>query len=327
MNPLFSIIVPVYKAEAYLRQCVDSVLAQTCGDFEVILVDDGSPDGSGAICDEYAARDDRVKVIHKENGGNVSARRAAYALCTGRYIVHVDSDDYIDPSLLEWAEKKITENNVDGVLFGFVHFDGQSAVEVPQAVPAGLYRDGGADMIRRNLICGEDGGWGIINSLWSVILRREIFLPCLEAVPATLYKGEDLAATAPALAACNALFVLDRCLYYYRKTPGSITNVVRGDELEQALLVADFLEQRLDSDYQSRLDGYVAKRCYITLKALAMSQTREDYRKSVQALLTPTLQSHLKGARCGGHISDWLVFFLLRRGWFGLFRLIVMLRN
>lgn len=179
-------------------------------------------------------------------------------------------------------------------------------------------------MIRRKLICGEDGDRGIINALWSVILRRDIFLPCLEAVPTTLYKGEDLAATAPALAACRALSVLDGCPYYYRKTPGSITSAVKGDELEQALLVADFLAERLGSDYQSRLDRYVAMACYHTLKALALRQTRADYRKSVQALLTPTLQAHLKGAPRSGHISDRAVFFLLRRGWFMVLRAIML---
>ena len=97
--PLFSIIVPIYKTEAYLHQCVDSILGQTFSDFEVILVDDGSPDGCPAICDEYAAKDPRVRVVHKKNGGLVSARKAGLAECTGKYVMNVDSDDYIDPNL------------------------------------------------------------------------------------------------------------------------------------------------------------------------------------------------------------------------------------
>ena len=81
--PLISVIVPIYKTEAYLHQCVDSILGQTFSDFEVILVDDGSPDGCPAICDEYAAKDPRVRVVHKQNGGLVSARKAGLAECTG----------------------------------------------------------------------------------------------------------------------------------------------------------------------------------------------------------------------------------------------------
>ena len=88
-TPLFSIIVPVYKTEAFLRQCVDSILNQTYPDFQLVLVDDGSPDGSGTICDEYAGLDNRVTVVHKENGGLVSARKAGAAVCCGTYVVNV----------------------------------------------------------------------------------------------------------------------------------------------------------------------------------------------------------------------------------------------
>ena len=98
---MISIIIPVYKTEPYLRKCVDSVLAQTYTNLEVILVDDGSPDDCGKICDEYAAKDSRVKVIHKENGGLSSARNCGLDVATGKYIGFVDSDDWIDPDMYE----------------------------------------------------------------------------------------------------------------------------------------------------------------------------------------------------------------------------------
>lgn len=96
-----SIIVPVYKVEPYLRKCVDSILAQTFTNFEVILVDDGSPDNSGKICDEYAIKDSRVRVIHKENGGLSSARNAGIDIARGKYLGFVDSDDYIAEDMYE----------------------------------------------------------------------------------------------------------------------------------------------------------------------------------------------------------------------------------
>ena len=99
--PLVSVIVPVYKAEAYLTECVESILAQSLNDFELLLIDDGSPDGSGAICDAYALRDARVRAIHKENGGVSSARNQGIELARGRYIVFVDSDDHISPDYLQ----------------------------------------------------------------------------------------------------------------------------------------------------------------------------------------------------------------------------------
>lgn len=93
---LVSVIIPIYKVEDYLCKCIESVLAQTYENLEIILVDDGSPDGCGAICDEYAIIDNRIRVIHKENGGLSSARNAGLDICTGEYIAFVDSDDYIN---------------------------------------------------------------------------------------------------------------------------------------------------------------------------------------------------------------------------------------
>lgn len=108
-SPLVSVIVPVYRAEAYLRQCVDSILAQSMPDFELLLIDDGSPDGSGAICDGYEARDARVRAVHKENGGVSSARNLGIEQAKGSYIVFIDSDDYVGPDYLkELLEKQKT---------------------------------------------------------------------------------------------------------------------------------------------------------------------------------------------------------------------------
>lgn len=99
--PLISVIVPVYRTEPYLKKCLDSVLAQTVRDIEVVVVDDGSPDGCPALCDEYAAKDVRVKVIHQSNGGRSAARNAGLAAATGRWIGFVDSDDWIEPDMYE----------------------------------------------------------------------------------------------------------------------------------------------------------------------------------------------------------------------------------
>ena len=95
-TPLISIIVPIYNVELYLRRCLDSVLNQTYTNLEIILVDDGSPDGCPQICDEYAAKDKRIAVIHKENGGLSDARNAGLDICKGKYISFIDSDDWVD---------------------------------------------------------------------------------------------------------------------------------------------------------------------------------------------------------------------------------------
>lgn len=111
--PAISIIVPVYKVEEYLPKCIDSILAQTFADFELILVDDGSPDNCGKICDEYADKDNRIVVIHKENGGVSSARNAGLDIAKGKYIGFIDSDDYIDPDMYETLYNNLVNNNAD----------------------------------------------------------------------------------------------------------------------------------------------------------------------------------------------------------------------
>ena len=100
-GPLLSIVVPVYNVEQYLTKCLDSILAQTLTDFEVIAVDDGSPDSCGKILDEYAEKDNRIRVIHKKNGGVSSARNEALDIARGEYIGFVDSDDYIEADMYE----------------------------------------------------------------------------------------------------------------------------------------------------------------------------------------------------------------------------------
>ena len=120
MTPVISIIVPVYNVEKYLSRCVDSILAQTFRDFELILVDDGSTDNSAEICNKYAAKDSRIKVIHKENGGQSSARNNGLEIAIGKYIGFVDSDDWISTDCFEYLYTLIEKFNADAVSADFV---------------------------------------------------------------------------------------------------------------------------------------------------------------------------------------------------------------
>ena len=112
-RPEISIIVPVYQVEKYLNECIDSILAQTFTDFELILVDDGSPDNCPALCDAAAKRDSRVRVIHKQNGGVSTARNAGLDAAQGNWIAFVDSDDTVEPEYLEKMHKAVLETGAD----------------------------------------------------------------------------------------------------------------------------------------------------------------------------------------------------------------------
>ncbi len=113
MNELLSVIVPVYAVEAYLNDCIASIATQTCKNLEIILVDDGSPDGCGAICDAWAAKDQRIRVIHQENGGLSAARNAGLDAARGAFLTFVDSDDLLEPEMLEAMLRAVKRENAD----------------------------------------------------------------------------------------------------------------------------------------------------------------------------------------------------------------------
>ncbi len=121
---MVSVIIPIYKVEKYLRECVDSVLNQTYDDLEIILVDDGSPDNCGKICDDYAMKDKRIRVIHKKNGGLSDARNAGFLVASGEYCYFIDSDDYIKRNAIELLVTYIKRENAD-----FVYFDSETLYE------------------------------------------------------------------------------------------------------------------------------------------------------------------------------------------------------
>lgn len=118
-QPKISIISPVYNAEKYIHKCVDSIMAQTFTDWELILVDDGSPDTSGAICDQYASQDSRIRVIHKQNGGVSAARQTGLDAAQGEYVIHADPDDWVEPTMLEELYVKAKVEDADMVICDF----------------------------------------------------------------------------------------------------------------------------------------------------------------------------------------------------------------
>ena len=167
MNPVISIIVPVYKVESCLRQCLDSICAQTLREIEIILVDDGSPDNCGKICDEYAARDSRIRVIHQKNGGLSAARNAGIAVARADILGFVDSDDWIEPDMFALLYHDLVKEEADIAVCGkFCHKNGT-------VTPLG---DGtycvlsGCGAIR--MLYQQDGVGRVV---WNKIYRRSLF--------------------------------------------------------------------------------------------------------------------------------------------------------
>lgn len=162
---MISIIVPVYNVEPYLRKCLDSILDQTYRDLEILIIDDGSTDGSGAICDEYAGKDDRIKVFHTENKGLSAARNLGLDNATGDWIGFIDSDDWIEPDMYEVLIKRAEETGADVVECGFIK-DYQLSSEEVSAI---LRIASGADTLEA-LIIGEIQG-----TVWNKIWKKNLF--------------------------------------------------------------------------------------------------------------------------------------------------------
>lgn len=231
---LVSVIVPVYKAENFLRKCTDSVLGQTMTDLELVLIDDGSPDGSGALCDAIAAEDARVRVIHKENGGVSSARNAGLAEARGEYIAFADSDDWYAPDMLEILLGAARSAGADSA--GCAHYnvsaDGVQTLEKP-VLPEGAY---GAEEIRRDfvlpLIGDRLGSRGeVLNGfIWRFLYTRSII-----EEHNILFEGaylEDELFLAEYFMYSEKLAIADRPLYYYYWNTDSATHKYMKDYME-----------------------------------------------------------------------------------------------
>lgn len=232
---MISIIVPIYNISSYLRQCIESILCQTYKDFEVILVDDGSTDGCYWICEEYRKKDSRIIVIHKKNGGLVSARKAGIRAAAGDYIAYVDGDDWIEPDMYERMYQKMAEQKVDVVMCGRYEDTGNVKKEVFHGISEGRYeKEELIQSIYPKMIVGDEFfEWRIFPGLWDKLFRRKIIEPFQEDVDGRISMGEDAACVYPALLHADSIYVMHECLYHYRQTTSSMVKTVQDYEKER----------------------------------------------------------------------------------------------
>lgn len=214
MNDLISIIVPIYKVDRYLRRCIDSIINQSYTNLEIILVNDGSPDSSGAICDDYAKKDKRIKVVHQENKGLSGARNAGLEIAQGKYIGLVDSDDYIHPRMYEWLYNSLKESGTEISICGFKY------------VHTGNYDCESIGKVTAKLISTEE----LINNMykpdgmktivaWNKLYSKKIFENYRYPLGK---KHEDEFAVHHIMGKVSAAAQIEECLYYYYQRSDSI---------------------------------------------------------------------------------------------------------
>ncbi|MCF0242275.1 MAG: glycosyltransferase family 2 protein, partial [Treponema sp.] len=263
-NPLFSVIVPVYGVKDFLPKCIESVLNQTYSDFELILVDDGSTDGSGETCDEYSRKDSRISVIHKPNGGQTPARKAGAEVSKGDYVVCLDGDDWIGEKYLENFASTIEEYQPDVIITGCVWWKSENdftTAKVSSGVygyplSAGFYdKEKIQDLIFPHLI--EDRkSLNIQNSVWGKCFKRELYVPIQLSVDDSVRMGEDACVVKPCISKAEKIVVLDNAEYFYRQLQISMTRNSSSYKWNSPEVISLHLEKQINpltEDFQNQI--------------------------------------------------------------------------
>ena len=258
--PKASVIVPVYKVEEYLEKCVQSILAQTERDFELILVDDGSPDRCGALCDSLAQTDSRIRVIHQENQGLGGARNTGIREARGDWLLLVDSDDWIEPKILEKAMEAGLREEADLVMFAFRTVDEQGR-------ELGVFRE---DMPKERGITLQEHKEALLTApcAWNKLYRRGFFQGTGLAYPPRVWY-EDLRTSPKLMAKAGRMVFLDEVGYNYLQRQGSImksANLERNREILDAFddLLPWFRKEGLFEAYRRELEYLAVFHVYLT---------------------------------------------------------------
>ena len=318
----FSVIVPVYKVEKYLPKCIESVLNQTFSDFELILVDDGSPDRCPEICEEYKEKDSRIKVIHKPNGGLASARRAGIKVATGDYIYNLDSDDLIEIDTLECAYKIIHETACEIVSFSYRWVKNGKTVNVTtDCLDEGLYS--GADIekhIYPKLLMDTNMNH-VSYYLAGKAVKRELVTPLQLNVSEKISLGEDLCCVLPCYLNASSVYVSKKTAYLYTVRDDSISKEFN---TKQIRLVEDVINEITKndvekvSDFEDQLCRYSCFMCFAILAAAAEG----NYFKSIKTIKENiSNSSHAEKIRCAQFenitLKSKIAIFLMKRKCYG----------
>lgn len=300
MEPCVSIIVPVYNAEATLRRCVDSVLGQEYTDFELILADDGSRDGSGALCDSFAAADSRVRVLHKENSGVSDTRNQALDMARGRYVQFLDADDWITPNatkLLAWTAE---DYQCDLVISDFCRVAGDRFSPKGDIVEDGPFtREEYAAHMMEN---PADFYYGV---LWNKLYRRDIIEEHHLRMDPAISWCEDFLFNLEYIRHANRFFAVQVPIYYYVKTKGSLAS--QGMSISKTISTKLMLFEYYNQFYKTVLDEAEYEK-----RRLKVYRFLFDAAQDGGVLGAVRLEDERAGDRSGGLAGEGLLFDLYR---------------
>lgn len=310
---LISVIVPVYNVERYLKRCVDSIIGQTYQNLEILLVDDGSTDGSGALCDAYAAKDLRIVCIHKQNGGQAAARNDAIAVAKGAFFCFVDSDDFVDYQMIETMHRDLIEQHAEIAVVGFQKFSDEAKIKKTEPYDT-LKVLTGKEAIQ-SVLQSEDIG----DFAWNKIYRRELFDGFCYPVGRVM---EDMGSTYLLLEKCDRIAYRPAELYYYYQREESTLHRRTQKFYEDKFDMGFGRYQYIRAKYPDMLENDAAmlkniEHCYPYLyhdaaRRAQMEQVLREFRPEAERLLDAGFMRKYKLLRR----SRWLytALFLLKNG-------------
>lgn len=330
-TPFLSIIIPVYNVEPYLACCLDSILAQTFTDFEVLLIDDGSTDASGVICDDYAKKDNRIQCFHKENGGHMSARQAGFRQASGEYVTFVDSDDWIDPAMYRTMCAAAEKYDADVICCNYTAVTPEKEIKRLDFCNPGFYdRQQLEEQIYPGMLfSGSFFHYGVSPSLCNKLFRRSLFEKHLFRVPLSLKLGEDGLAVYSCLLEASSVCFLPETFYYYRSSSSSLTHTMDYERLAENHLLFTTYDELFDLAahpyMEKQLLYYYAYQCLLTFPPVFHSSLKagQNFKRNfLSECHYPPIQRAFRAVKIsditGLHNKAYV--FCIRHRLYGLFR-------
>lgn len=267
-KPLISVIVPIYSTDRYTGLCIESIINQTYKNLEIILIDDGSIDKCPQLCDLYATKDSRIKVIHKQNGGLVSGRKEGMKIASGEYIGYVDGDDWIGQDYFYNIFVEISKNKPDVVVSGWTRALFDQHVVIHNNIENGFYSGELLDQLKSQMISMENFYKpGISTYVWNKVFKRSIVYDCQMNVDNRLMTGEDACVSYAAILKSNSVSIIDNAHYYYRQHEDSMLKRKSNYSNEMAKMRILFEKMQEFSNKQPNLQkqviDYVLSSCII----------------------------------------------------------------
>lgn len=329
-----SVVVPVYNAEKYLHECVQSILPQLSEELELVLVNDGSRDNSGRICDAYAKENAYIRVVHQENSGVTAARKAGVRHANGEYIGFLDSDDWVDTDMYLYMLNKIRETSADiAVCCSVRELGNGTSFLLKNDIAEGFYTK---DALREKLypvmlFDFAKEAPALTPSLCNKVFRKKILQNVMDHVTNNVVYGEDTLCSFSCILDSQGIYFTDRAMYHYRENPSSVTNVYDPGLFEKFLL----LGRELESQFQERkvnlskqLAGYMARHsleCIRSELLLNEGQPLRIRRRAASAFVKePQIQSAYKLAYSEfKNGKTRMKMFLAKNGWMAVLQLLL----